>query len=118
MINASVRYSAEVLGKARRLVRERRVWRDEEFELVWWVRGGNPTRDYRVQLGEADGRLAYITCTCTHGIRAGAGDCRCYHSAAVLMVIQDEQDRKEAEEAHGSADVVDLNLRRMRDIDR
>lgn len=46
---------------------------------------------YRVQTDydPAKGTVSWITCTCEHG--KNLGDSRCYHAAAVLLHIRDEE---------------------------
>jgi uncharacterized Zn finger protein len=51
---------------------------------VWWVEGEGGK--YRVQ---TDGEQ-WITCTCPNGQRIGQP--KCYHSAAVLMLINNKKE--------------------------
>jgi predicted nucleic acid-binding Zn finger protein len=93
-VSGPLHFSSEVLGKAVKLVGEGRVAQDLEHPAVWWVWSKNsPDRPYRVQLGHnADGSIAFATCTCFHGLNVGAGDCRCYHVAGVLMCVSRQTD--------------------------
>lgn len=94
-------FSAAVLSKARDYLAHGRVERDEQVPGIWWVSGTDPSRRYRVQT-DADpvsGTASIITCTCPHGLKAGAGACWCSHAAAVLMLVRDEHDaHRRAEE--------------------
>lgn len=82
-------FSSAVIDKAQVYLDEGRVERDST-PTVWWVRGTDPSRRYRVQT-DADPttmRATWITCTCPHGLNVGAGAARCSHAVAVLLLIQ------------------------------
>lgn len=81
-------FSANVLGDARALVSEGRVSPDEQYPTIWWVKGEGGR--YRVQM-DSDTSPSWITCTCPHGRKKGAGDVRCKHAAAVLMTIETKE---------------------------
>lgn len=86
-------FSEPVLKKARRLLASQRVTRDKQFDAIWWVRSSAGDHTYRVQsdFDRNTRQLTYVTCTCPHGLIVGAGTSHCYHVAAVLMLLRDEQ---------------------------
>lgn len=77
------RWSAEVVAKAEDLLENDKVRQDPEHGDVWWV-VGSTSKEYRVQ---TDGET-WITCTCPNGMRVGKPTC--YHSCAVMMIIEKE----------------------------
>lgn len=79
------RWSLEVIRKAEDLVSSDGVSQDPDQEQVWYAKGVGGY--YRLQ---TDGE-SWITCTCPNGQRIGLP--KCYHSAAVLLKIE-EQNRK------------------------
>ena len=84
-------FSPGVIDKARSYLAQRRVQADAEADGVFWVRGSDPRRQYRVQT-DADPetqRATWIACTCSHGLHAGAGAARCSHAVAVLLAVRD-----------------------------
>lgn len=79
-------FSTAVIKAAEKLeAEEGRVVEDSEFPGIWWIEGEHGR--YRVQLDQDD-PPRWITCTCAHGRKKGAGDVRCKHAAAVLMRIK------------------------------
>lgn len=90
-------FSEEVLSKARAYLDQERVLRDREAPGVFWVRGSDPRRAYRVQT-DADPvkqRASWINCTCPHGMHLGAGSARCSHAVAALLAVRDRLDLPE-----------------------
>jgi len=81
--NTGIRWSAESIHKAEDLISHEAVTRDSEHGDVFWVKG---SERYRVQ---TDGET-WITCTCPNGMARSRPNC--YHTAAVLMFIQDKED--------------------------
>lgn len=81
--DTGIRWSSESIRKAEDLVLLGRVHRDADAPEVFFVEG---SQIYRVQ---TDGE-EYITCTCPNGMRKGRP--HCYHTAAVLIMIRDEQE--------------------------
>lgn len=84
-------FSDSVLDKARDYLADGRVRRDSGSRGVFWVRGSDPLRPYRVQT-DADPdrqRASWIACTCPHGSRLGAGSATCSHAVAVLLAVRD-----------------------------
>jgi uncharacterized Zn finger protein len=71
-------FSTDVLNRAKKLP-DSAMQQDETYREVWWVTGSRGDK-YRIQFGKG-----FVTCTCPHGLNAGAGEARCYHVAAVLM---------------------------------
>ena len=91
----NIRYSAPVLEKARNLLVAQLIEPDGTYPDIWWTWGSNPDRPYRIQyMRNENPELEFITCTCPYGLFAGAGDTRCYHSAAVLMLLEAEESVK------------------------
>lgn len=86
-------FSEPVLKKARHLLKGERVTRDDEHPAIWWVGSSAGDRTYRVQsdFDPTSRVLTWVTCTCPHGLNTGAGTAFCYHVAAVLMLLRDEQ---------------------------
>ena len=83
----SAEFSQAVLAKSRRYIREHRVSPDPQSREVWWVRGSEPDA-YRVGvIARGEDRQPWVACTCLHGRRVGAGECRCAHAAAVLEAL-------------------------------
>lgn len=80
-------FSDNVIRAAKKLVDQERVEPDEKYPEAWWVRGEGGR--YRVLVDPIHDPPEWITCTCPHGTKKGAGDVRCKHGAAVLMVIKD-----------------------------
>jgi uncharacterized Zn finger protein len=78
--DTGVRWSAESIYKAERLVADGKVSVDVRHPQVFWVQGSAPHK-YRVQ---TDGKT-WLTCTCPNGQRTSRPSC--YHSAAALMVL-------------------------------
>lgn len=78
-------FSTAVLAKARRYgAHPELVVQDPQFPSVWWVSSlRDPSRKYRVEVGEYEETGPWSTCTCTHGLNQIGGS-RCYHVAAVL----------------------------------
>lgn len=77
-----IRWSSEIIRKAEQLVTDGKVHRDADHGDVYFVEG---SKTYRVQ---TDGHT-WITCTCPNGMRTSRP--HCYHTAAVLMRIADEE---------------------------
>jgi hypothetical protein len=75
-------YSKGVRAKARKLVREGAVTRDEEFAHVWWVASSSTVsgRPYRVEI--TDG---VASCSCKYGLIQGGADTICSHRLAVEL---------------------------------
>jgi uncharacterized Zn finger protein len=97
------RFSTATLDKGHALLDDPdRVRRDVDYPQVWWVTGNDPA-PYRVQVAPA-----FVTCTCLHGLNAGARP-TCYHVAAVLLALDaDAPDAADAAEHTASAaDVTD-----------
>lgn len=88
-----------IMLKAHRLLDEDRVHRDEEHPNIWWV-DATPEKRYRVQCDwdPESKHLSWITCTCPHGLHSGVDDQKCYHIAAVLIVLWNERMEAESEE--------------------
>jgi hypothetical protein len=86
-------FSEPVLKKARKLIGSERVSRDQQFDAIWWVKSSASDHTYRVQsdFDRVTRKLSWVTCTCPHGLNVGAGTASCYHVAAVLMLLRDEQ---------------------------
>ena len=87
-----MRYSTEVLRKARLFIEEGRVERDEHSNRYWAVRGTSGR--YRVAVGyreDDDGtpHVRWATCTCPHG--QNNPEPTCSHIAAVLLTIKAER---------------------------
>lgn len=80
--NTGIRWSAESIYKAEALIEDAKVKHDPEHEDVFFVEG---SERYRVQ---TDGH-EWASCTCPNGQARSRPNC--YHLAAVLMLIQDEQ---------------------------
>lgn len=82
-------FSIEVRAKARRYLRQQRVFAtDAPGRYI--VRGSAP-RPYVVHT-DADPvrrRVSYISCSCSHGTYQGAGAAWCSHAAAVLIALQE-----------------------------
>jgi uncharacterized Zn finger protein len=86
-------FNPDVVRKAEKLLTEDGVTADTDHpHAIWWVTGSNGD-NYRVQADYDPTRrtLSWITCTCPHGLNAGGGAARCYHVAAVLLLLRDEQ---------------------------
>lgn len=83
-------FSGSVIEKAQRYLKLGRVTRDPRVPGCYWVKGGDPARDYRVQTdADPEAQTAtWITCTCTHGTTAGGGAARCSHAVAVLVATR------------------------------
>jgi hypothetical protein len=95
-------YSTLVIGKAEKLLQHNAVCRDVFHVSVFHVRGsqGNQYRvqvidpfdeDQTIDIGPDPETLPYVTCTCPNGMATG-GRARCYHAAAVVGLLLDEQD--------------------------
>lgn len=92
-------FSTATVLKAERLLGRKNdaghalVLRDPELPSVWWVESSAADRRYRVQTdwNPETLTLTWINCTCPHGANKGGGQCRCYHAAAVLMLLRDEK---------------------------
>jgi hypothetical protein len=90
-------FSPYVLTKARKLRARGGIARDLEHADIWWAWGNDSSGPYRVQLYRsgldpergAVGIVTFVTCTCEHGLKQGAGLCHCYHVAAVLMELDE-----------------------------
>lgn len=89
--NTGIRWSAESIQKAESLIEDGKVRRDDTHDDVFFVAGSEA---YRVQ---TDGH-EYITCTCPNGMARSRPNC--YHTAAVLMFIQDKEDRRPTKMIH------------------
>lgn len=85
---SDARSNRDAETKAERLIEQGRVRRDPDHPSVWWVQGNDPDREYRVQ-AVSEGTSPYVTCTCPHGLHAGAGQSSCYHTRAVEMVLRE-----------------------------
>jgi hypothetical protein len=83
-------FSDTVLAKAKALSDEK-VMPDDDYPDIWWVEASSGDQFYRVQSDYDPGTrtLSWVTCTCPHGLNAGAGETTCYHAAAVLMRLRD-----------------------------
>jgi hypothetical protein len=83
----TVGFSDNVLDKASTILDD--VQPDETYPHVWWVPSSSSATLYRVQEDYRPDThsLTWVTCTCPHGLNKGAGEARCYHVAAVLMLI-------------------------------
>ena len=83
-------FSDDVLLKAERLIETKRINQDPDHEELWFVKSSRGDSTYRVQsdYDSKTNHLRYISCTCPHGLNSG-GSARCYHVAAVLMLIRD-----------------------------
>lgn len=91
MSNEGWTFSAEVLAKASAYLHEKRVYADADVPGVFWVRGTDPMRRYRVQT-DADPRTQtarWVMCSCPHGTNVGAGAARCSHAVAALLAVRD-----------------------------
>lgn len=107
-------FSPDVIAKAEKLLGAKlpdgtpKVLQDLEHPSVWWVTpSSGASRRYRVQSDFQPGSrtLSWITCTCPHGINKGGGTTRCYHAAAVLLLIRDgwaAEDHQAIEEIGGT----------------
>lgn len=86
-------YSMEVLVKAHKLLDSDRIRADDQFANIWWVDSSSGNSIYRVQsdFKPETRKLTWITCTCPHGLFNGAGETRCYHAAAVLLLLRQRQ---------------------------
>lgn len=92
-------FSTETVLKAERLLGRTNalgvplVSHDPELSSVWWVKSSAGDRRYRVQTdwSPQTRTLTWVNCTCPHGANKGGGQCRCYHAAAVLMLLRDEK---------------------------
>ncbi len=81
-------FSRSVRARALALLKSGAVEPDPEFPDLWWVPSSSGMTRYRVQLNRNWG---WLTCTCPHGLNSGGGDCRCYHVAAVLLLLKAEE---------------------------
>lgn len=79
-----VRWSAESIRKAERLISDEKVHRDADHDDVYFVEGSGG-QNYRIQ---TDGHT-WASCTCPNGMRTSRPSC--YHLAAVLMLIADRE---------------------------
>jgi hypothetical protein len=82
-------YSKSVRAKARRLVREGAVTRDEEYGHVWWVASSSTVsgQPYRVEITDE-----VASCSCKYGRIGGGADTICSHRLAVeLAQERDDQ---------------------------
>jgi len=104
-------FSPDVIAKAQKLLAKKMpdgepaLTQDPGHASVWWVvPSSGAARRYRVQsdYARATRTLSWITCTCPHGLNKGGGTTRCYHAAAVLLLIREEM--KEKEKADGGVD--------------
>jgi hypothetical protein len=87
-----IEYSEAVRAKARKLLDDPdRVRADVEHANIWYVQASDGVSYYRVQCDydSAFRTLSWITCTCPHGLKVGAGETACYHAAAVLILLQE-----------------------------
>lgn len=78
-------FSAEVLAKGRRYLREGKVRQDRGR----WEVQGSAEQPYHV-FTDADPvtrRASWISCTCKYGLEQGAGLSTCSHAAAVVMAM-------------------------------
>lgn len=82
-------FSEETLSKARRLLDQGRLRPDEEHRNIWWAESLTSDHTYRVQADyrEDTGAFSWVTCTCPGGLHTG-GQPRCYHAAAVVMLLR------------------------------
>lgn len=87
----SITFSDTVIGKARDLLAAKRVSADPTFFGIWWAESSDGQHNYRIQsdYSSETGKLSWITCTCPYGLMAGAGTTRCYHAAAVLILLRE-----------------------------
>lgn len=83
-------FSDAVLEKAKALSDEQ-VTPDDSYPDIWWVEASGGERYYRVQtdFNPVSRTISWVTCTCPHGLNAGAGETTCYHAAAVLIRLRD-----------------------------
>jgi hypothetical protein len=88
-------FSRETLEKAHLMLRtsESHVEPDPDHRNIWWVVPRTNVK-YRVQTDydPATKRLTWVTCTCPHGLHAGGGMAKCYHAAAVFILIRQDVD--------------------------
>ena len=84
--DSGIEWSHASIRKAEVLIEEGKVHRDPEHPDVFRVEG---SKDYRVQ---TDGKN-WLSCSCPNGQRTSRPSC--YHSAAALMIIRDEQDHED-----------------------
>jgi hypothetical protein len=96
MVAETRKFSPEVVDKAHRLLAEKRLRVDDDFANVWWVVSSSGANLYRVQSdwNPETKKLRWVTCTCPHGLHAGAGETRCYHAAAVLLLLREQEDAR------------------------
>lgn len=83
--DTGVRWSAASIKKAENRISEEAVRRDATYDDVFYVESTDGQTIYRVQ---TDGKQ-WASCTCPNGQRTSRPSC--YHLAAVLMMLQDEQ---------------------------
>ena len=94
-------YSDNILMKANRLVKMDRVERDEEDQNLFRVKGSKVYKVRHIELGEDedgeafdDGGMPFVTCDCPNGLARG-GRPNCYHSAAVIIVLEKETEQEQ-----------------------
>ena len=90
----SVEFSANVIKKAQRFVRDGRVTPDlshpEDGEPHrFTVRGDSSTYVVNTDASHAEQRATWISCTCPHGRNVSSRIAHCAHAVAVLMVVRD-----------------------------
>lgn len=80
-------FASKTLKKAEDVVATEGGVEATKFEGVFWVKSLRPEQidRYRVQVGDD---RSWATCTCTNG-KTNMGLPRCYHLAAVLMVLEE-----------------------------
>jgi hypothetical protein len=108
-VTTQEQFSPETIRKAELLLGRKNsagvpiVLRDEQLPSIWWVENSAGTSRYRVQTDWSPQTLTltWINCSCPHGANKGGGQCRCYHAAAVLMLLRDEKLAHEHEPMEG-----------------
>lgn len=97
-------YSNVTLIKANRLIKQERV--EQVDELLFKVKGSQEYQVHLVPLGHDEdgfpidnGGMPFVTCSCPNGSARG-GRPNCYHSAAVLIHLEQEH-REEQHDGGG-----------------
>lgn len=93
-------FSTEIRRKAEKLLASGKVCQDADYDRIYWMPSSSGHKKYRVQTDydRVTGDIGWITCTCPHGLNKGAGQTRCYHAAAVLLLLTEgEKDGTEGE---------------------